>query len=213
MQITPNAAEGKAQENKDVKGKILAAASRLFVEKGYEGTSIRDIAAASDTNVAMVNYYFRSKYNLFELIFGEAFDILVREVFSVLNSDLPFMETVETWIGTYFDVLARYPQIPNFIFTAVHHNSAAMISHAVSYDLVGLFQHISKRIEAEAAKGTIKPIPPLDFALNVISLCVFPFVMRPLAMEIAEKNDVEYEQMLENHKRYVISFVKDAIKA
>jgi AcrR family transcriptional regulator len=43
-------------------------AIELFAEKGFEGTSIRDIATRADVNVAMVNYYFGSKDKLFEAI-------------------------------------------------------------------------------------------------------------------------------------------------
>ena len=63
-----------------VKERILKAAKELFIANGYTGTSVRDIASASDSNVAHVKYYFQSKANLFEIIFDEAFDILIIEV-------------------------------------------------------------------------------------------------------------------------------------
>lgn len=50
----------------DKKQHILEHALELFAEKGFEGTSIRDLAARADVNVAMVNYYFGSKEKLFE---------------------------------------------------------------------------------------------------------------------------------------------------
>ncbi|PWT77245.1 MAG: hypothetical protein C5B59_04540 [Bacteroidetes bacterium] len=50
----------------DKKEHIIDIAIELFATKGFEGTSIRDLAAAADVNVAMVNYYFGSKEKLFE---------------------------------------------------------------------------------------------------------------------------------------------------
>ena len=50
----------------DKKEHIINHAVELFAEKGFEGTSIRDLAAKADVNVAMVNYYFGSKEKLFE---------------------------------------------------------------------------------------------------------------------------------------------------
>jgi AcrR family transcriptional regulator len=47
---------------------IMNAAIELFAEKGFEGSSIRDLAARADVNVAMVNYYFGSKDKLFGAI-------------------------------------------------------------------------------------------------------------------------------------------------
>ncbi len=45
---------------------ILEAAEKLFVEKGYEGTSIRELAHAAGVNIAMISYYFGSKEKLME---------------------------------------------------------------------------------------------------------------------------------------------------
>ncbi|NCI51106.1 TetR/AcrR family transcriptional regulator [Sediminibacterium roseum] len=52
----------------DKKEHIMNVAIELFAEKGFEGTSVRDLAARADVNVAMVNYYFGSKDRLFEAI-------------------------------------------------------------------------------------------------------------------------------------------------
>jgi len=46
--------------------KIIESAIKLFGTKGFEGTSVREIAADAGVNVAMINYYFGSKENLFE---------------------------------------------------------------------------------------------------------------------------------------------------
>lgn len=52
----------------DKKQHIINAAVELFAEKGFEGSSIRELAAKAQVNVAMVNYYFGSKDKLFETI-------------------------------------------------------------------------------------------------------------------------------------------------
>lgn len=55
----------------DKKEQIIKAAIELFAEKGFEGTSVRDLAAKAEVNVAMVNYYFGSKEKLFEAMVQE----------------------------------------------------------------------------------------------------------------------------------------------
>jgi len=50
---------------KTVQMRLLDAAESLFAEKGFDGTSIRELAAAADCNVASVNYYFHRKENLY----------------------------------------------------------------------------------------------------------------------------------------------------
>ena len=48
--------------------KILEAASKVFTEKGFAGTRTRDIAEHAGINLALLNYYFRSKEKLFEQV-------------------------------------------------------------------------------------------------------------------------------------------------
>jgi len=51
--------------DKPVQERLLDAAEELFCERGFEGTSVRDIAGAADCNIASVNYYFGRKDNLY----------------------------------------------------------------------------------------------------------------------------------------------------
>lgn len=48
-----------------VRDRLLDAAEQLFAERGFDGTSIRDLAAAAECNIASVNYYFGGKENLY----------------------------------------------------------------------------------------------------------------------------------------------------
>ncbi len=55
----------KGGSNKSVRERLLDAAEELFCEHGFEGASIRDIAASADCNIASVNYYFGGKDKLY----------------------------------------------------------------------------------------------------------------------------------------------------
>jgi len=53
----------------DKQVQILLSAEKLFAEKGFSGTSVRDIADEAGVNVAMISYYFGSKEKLLEALF------------------------------------------------------------------------------------------------------------------------------------------------
>jgi len=57
--------QGNSGSNKSVQDRLLDAAEELFSEHGFEGTSVREIAAAADCNIASVNYYFGGKDKLY----------------------------------------------------------------------------------------------------------------------------------------------------
>ena len=64
--------------------RLLAAAVRLFAERGFDATSVRDITTEADCNVAAVNYHFGNKENLyleaFRSILGELRDRRVESI-------------------------------------------------------------------------------------------------------------------------------------
>jgi TetR/AcrR family transcriptional regulator, regulator of cefoperazone and chloramphenicol sensitivity len=55
------------------KSRLVAAASRLFAESGFHGTTVRDIAARAEANVAAGNYHYGSKKALYLEVLREQF--------------------------------------------------------------------------------------------------------------------------------------------
>jgi len=202
------------QQNRlDTRGRILETARELFVKNGYSDTSIRDIASASDTNVAHIKYYFDSKYNLFEVIFEEAFDVLVTRIFSTMNSGLPFFELIESWIDNYYEVLIEYPQIPIFVLNEITRSPDNLVEKMKKRNPYSIFLQLDKIISGEIDRGTIKETPTIDFAINVLSMCIFPFAMGDIVIKLTNNTGESYRKFLENHKEYVKSFVSNALRA
>ena len=75
---------------------ILESAIKLFSTKGFEGTSVREIATEADVNVAMINYYFVSKEKLFESVVESKASFL-KVVFTELinNNSLSPIEKID----------------------------------------------------------------------------------------------------------------------
>lgn len=91
----------------DKRAQILEAAEQLFAEKGYEGTSVRDIAGHAGVNLAMISYYFGSKEKLLIALInnrsGYTYDIL-EELNK--NTTLSPWAKVEGLIDLYVDRIA-----------------------------------------------------------------------------------------------------------
>jgi AcrR family transcriptional regulator len=82
---------------------ILQVAEKLFAEKGFDGTSIRDIAKEAKINVAMVSYYFGSKEQLLEsIILNRVTDIKLQLDILTLE-DLDPLQKIQKLIELYID--------------------------------------------------------------------------------------------------------------
>jgi AcrR family transcriptional regulator len=82
--------------------RILQVAERLFAEKGFDGTSIRDIAAEAGANISMISYYFGSKENLMVEIIRSRISESIRLLDEVMADDslLP-VQKIETFVGRF----------------------------------------------------------------------------------------------------------------
>ena len=86
--------------------RIIQAAEKLFADKGYDGSSVRDIADIAGINLAMVSYYFGSKEKLFEAMFAyrsESFKLQLENM--IRNKELGPMEKMESLIDQYIEKL------------------------------------------------------------------------------------------------------------
>ena len=94
----------------DKREHIIQKSLELFAEKGFEGTSIRDIATLADVNVAMVNYYFGSKEKLFESIVSHRASYMKDMLQELVNDATKTeMEKIDTIIDAYVNRLLSQP--------------------------------------------------------------------------------------------------------
>ena len=82
----------------------MEAAEKLFGEKGFEGSSVRDIAEEANINIAMISYYFGSKEKLLEALFTYRGENTIRKLESMLtNPEQQPLEKVNQLIDYFID--------------------------------------------------------------------------------------------------------------
>lgn len=85
---------------------IIEVAERLFAQKGFVGTSVRDIAHEADINVSMISYYFGSKEKLIEALFKLRITESGSRIESIIsNEDLTPIQKVYIMIDGVIDRL------------------------------------------------------------------------------------------------------------
>src|SRR5215469_13108585 len=76
-------------EKVDTKARILDAAEKLFGQKGFEATSLRDITAEAQVNLAAVNYHFQSKESLIDAVIARRIEPVNRHRLEMLDAAGP----------------------------------------------------------------------------------------------------------------------------
>lgn len=135
-------------EYNDKQLQILKVAEDLFSDKGFDGTSVRDIAKEADVNVAMISYYFGSKEKLLQAIFQQRIEETKIQIESVMvDKSLAPLEKIYRLIDTYVDkILSR----PNF------HKLMVSIQVTQSDDIITSAIYESKKRNHDLIKKIIQ---------------------------------------------------------
>ncbi|MEO6687147.1 MAG: helix-turn-helix domain-containing protein, partial [Dyadobacter sp.] len=113
-------AKGKKDLDLSTEEKIMEAARKVFTEKGYAAARTRDIAEESGINLALLNYYFRSKEKLFELVMLEKVNKLFGTIIPILTDETTELEEkLDRIAESYIDLLLVNPDLPIFVLSEI----------------------------------------------------------------------------------------------
>jgi len=144
----------------------LKKVSNNFSTKGFEGTSIRDLAAAADVNVAMVNYYFGSKEKLFESLVEERASYS-RGVLDEIakNTSYSDIEKIDHIIDNYIKKLFTNRKFHRVLHQEMMLNQRETLQQAIVEILYPNSKIIKGVIEAGMKNGSFRKVdPPLVIA-------------------------------------------------
>jgi len=182
--------------------KIREAAKNVFIAKGFDGCTSREIAKAAGMNVALVNYYFCSKKQLFKLVFDAAMEDFMLSTIEVFKKDLSLESKLRIFIEREYEFLTTHPNIPRFILSELSRGEKCEFDHAGILEKIaetGVFEEL---LEAQE-KGIIRKIDLTNLMLMIMSNCHYPFMANPLMKYLNRLSEEEYQERLTLQKQYV----------
>lgn len=188
--------------------RIKAAARKVFHQKGFAGTRTRDIAEEAGINHAMLNYYFRSKEKLFEIVMMETMAQFFKGVNLMLNDEKTSLdEKIDLIVSNYVDLLLKEPELPTFILNEVRPNPQAFVEQNPIKE--ALTHSVLTRQYAEAvARGEITEPNLMQAILNVIGLVIFPFIAKPILTSIINIPEEQYKALMLQRKTLIPQWIK-----
>jgi TetR/AcrR family transcriptional regulator len=201
----------KEKKDQNTEQKILQAAREIFMEKGMDGARMQDIADRAGMNKALLHYYFRNKEKLFETVFTEAATSFLSKVVIITTTESSVFTKIEQFVHEYISMLVENPYLPLFILNEVNKQPKAFIMKLWGNKRPPV-QLFLAQVKEEGQKGNIKPIEPEQLMVNMVSMCIFPFVARPMVQWVHQMNDEAYWQFIERRKTEVSKFIIDSIR-
>lgn len=171
------------ENNKNIEKRILWVAERLFLEKGFSGTSTTEIAKTVGCNQALIHYYFRTKEKLFWDVFAPKVEQFVEYLDAPLDESIDFVERIRNVIEFYFGILELDERLAPFIVNELIMNPGRWDMFRDRYlrseSRSSAFKRFENMVEAEIEAGRIRPIRAIDLLMNIMSLTISAFIVAP----------------------------------
>lgn len=194
-------------EKNSTEEQIIEAARKIFTRKGLAGARMQDIADEAGINKAMLHYYYRSKDALFELVFSEAFDKMIGRMNEILEGQLSFQEMIRALVENYIQQIGENPYLPVFVMNELHQQPAEFLQRLKQRRHFPNVARFLGAVQQASDAGKIRPVHPVQLMLSIISMCIFPFMARPMAQLVAGLSDEQFDRLMEERKREVVDFI------
>jgi len=186
--------ERKKREKEAIRAKILETANKLFLEKGYEGTSIRTISEAIEYSPATIYLYFKDKNDIFFQLQQQAFELL-QEKMKATQSIISPLERLKAMGKVYLNFAFDNPQYYDLMF--ILRSPMESLSEENTWQQgIELYQTIENIVEACIAANQIKVTDH-----QVIAFTIWSYIHGQCALLIRKRLPMHEKQ----HLRYLIS--------
>jgi len=188
--------------------KIKEAARKVFTQKGYSATRTRDIAVEAGLNLALLNYYFRSKQKLFEIVMIEKMQKFFGILLPILYDNLSSLETkIESIASSYIDLILANPDLPFFVMSEARNNPDIINKVAQKKDF------LKNSVFIRQIKEKKPDLNPYHLLINLLGMCVFPFIMKPILQQISDMGDPAFKQMMTERKTLIPFWTKAILRS
>ncbi|MBK7000246.1 MAG: TetR/AcrR family transcriptional regulator [Rhodoferax sp.] len=191
--------------------KLIEAAKELFLAKGVDGASVRDIAAKAGIALSSMNYHFQSKEMLFEEIFGMLINTRANALKQILDSEMPIEEKIKEYVYGHIDLLVEDQLLVSFVLSVIYRNSDNIASMR-SIEKLYNSEIFSEQLRKEIRRGEIQPVNPEQFYVSMISLIFFPFSIKPLIADRHGLDEAATKQFLSERKEIVYKMLMASLK-
>lgn len=205
------------ERNQNIEKRILWVAERLFLEKGFSGTSTTEIAKAVGCNQALIHYYFRTKEKLFWDVFSPKVEQVVEYLDAPLDESLDFIQRIRNVIDFYFGILELDERLAPFIVNELIMNPGRWDKFRDRYlrneSRSSAFNRFESMVAEEISAGRIRPMRAIDLLMNIMSLTISSFIVAPKGFASGECDSNLRKEYLDNRREDVKNLIVNGIRA
>ena len=188
---------------------ILLVAEKVFAERGFKGTTVREVAQKAGIANSLIFYYFKNKTVLYEAVFQnflkQAEDLIQRN----LNLDLDRLSILKKLLFEFIDFAVTYRNSV-IILTREIIDKGIHVEKINQNYIKPLYGMVSEFLAEGAREAHFREVDPLHFLQSLLGMLIFYFLSDPLVQAIGVKEPYGSEE-IEKHKIEVWNMVRSSI--
>lgn len=204
------------ERNQNIEKRILWVAERLFLEKGFNGTSTTEIAKTVGCNQTLIHYYFRTKEKLFWDVFAPKVKQVVEYLDAPLDESIDFIERIRNVVDFYFGILELDERLAPFIVNELIMNPGRWDKFRDRYlrneSRSSAFDRFESMVEDEIKEGHIRSIKAIDLLMNIMSLTISAFIVAPKGFASGECDSNLRKAYLDARRDDIKNLIVNGIK-
>lgn len=199
----------EAKDTNEIESRIIEAAKRVFVRKGYEAATMSDVAAEAGIGRTALHYYYRTKDILFDAIFEQLMSSLLPNISRILDEDSTMLQKMPAVIDQYMRIIRRNPMFPIFVVKELNRDPHRLFQAVLKDpEKIEPILRLRRQIESEMESGIIRKMPLIDLASTLVSLIVFPMLIRePLAAAFLDGDMKQFEDYMIRRRELIVDMV------
>ena len=200
------------ETDKQTEERIFDAATDIFTEKGMDGARMQDIANHAGINKSLLHYYYRSKDRLFDAVFEKIAGKMFSKFAPVLDETLSLEDKIRFFFKEHITFLQNNPKLPAFILNEINRNPARIKRIIRNIDIDKIWTTIANQHKEELIKYNITKESMPQLMTTIAAMSVFPFAARGILEALFEKQGIDFNDYLEERKKFASEFVIKALK-
>lgn len=189
------------QDNQSTEYKIIEAAKQVFIETGLEAAKMSDIAERAGISRTSLNYYYRTKENLFYAIIEQIFGTLLPRIENLSIMEGGVMDKIDKVVDIYDDILRKNHHMPRFAFLEIQRNPQLIYDFVAQNNIAQLYlsaleKLVTKGKDEEKESGVSKT----HLITTFFGLLFVPYLLEPLLAMYRSPNGEQRDEFLDEHK-------------
>lgn len=174
---------------------------------------MEEIAKEAGINRALLHYYFRDKETMFNIIFETRFKEFFTGLFGVFQSNAPLYEKIRNIVDHEITVLSKHPDLARFVIMEIAQQPDRLIQFGQKLGLNPrlMLENFQKEIRQNVQDGKIRPVDGRQLLMNIISICIYPFVAKPIIKTMMQMDENTFADLMEKRKKDAYEFIIHAI--